>query len=510
MEDRYSVLKRVFGYDRFRPGQEQIIEALLRGQDVMAVMPTGAGKSVCYQVPALLLPGLTLVISPLISLMQDQVRALVAAGVPAAYLNNSLNDRQKELMLRRAREGQYKIIYVAPERLLMPGFAALVHCRPVSMVTVDEAHCISQWGHDFRPSYLQIRTFVEGLAERPVVGAFTATATGQVRRDIEEQLGLRSPLRLVTGFDRPNLRFETQRLTNSDKPHALVDLLLEAGDVPVIVYCSTVRQVEQTAQTLQGLGFAAAAHHGQLPAELRRRTQADFLSDRLQVMVATNAFGMGIDKPNVRMVVHYNMPRDLESYYQEAGRAGRDGEPARCVLLYAPSDVRTAQFFIDKEETEGTGPLVQRQENARLARERLRYMTFYATTQRCLRAELLHYFGQKAPVRCGNCSSCLQPKTVLPAPRPAAPRARPAAPAARAAGLGPGDQQLLAALYAVRKELARRDKLPAFTVCSDAALRQLCTRRPASMAQLLEIPGINEARAQRYGPALLDAVRRYG
>ena len=322
MEDRYGVLKRVFGYDRFRPGQEQIIEALLRGQDVMAVMPTGAGKSVCYQVPALLLPGLTLVISPLISLMQDQVRALVAAGVPAAYLNNSLNDWQKELMLRRAREGQYKIIYVAPERLLMPGFAALVHCRPVSMVTVDEAHCISQWGHDFRPSYLQIRTFVEGLAERPVVGAFTATATGQVRRDIEEQLGLRSPLRLVTGFDRPNLRFETQRLTNSDKPHALVDLLLEAGDVPVIVYCSTVRQVEQTAQTLQGLGFAAAAYHGQLPAELRRRTQEDFLFDRVQVMVATNAFGMGIDKPNVRMVVHYNMPRDLESYYQEAGAGG--------------------------------------------------------------------------------------------------------------------------------------------------------------------------------------------
>ena len=330
MESKQDVLKKVFGYDSFRPGQAEIVDAALAGRDVLAVMPTGAGESVCYQVPALLLPGVTLVVSPLISLMQDQVRALVAAGVAAAYLNSSLTASQQALMLRRARDGWYKIIYVAPERLMTQGFLRFTEAQPVSMVTVDEAHCISQWGHDFRPSYLQIRAFIDQLPARPVITAFTATATARVRRDIEEQLGLKEPFRLTAGFDRPNLQLETRRLSESEKPRALVDFLLDQGDAPGIVYCSTVRQVEETCAMLRGLGIQAAAYHGQMDAARRRQNQEDFLFDRVQVMVATNAFGMGIDKPNVRFIVHYNMPKDLESYYRGPAAPGRAGGPARC------------------------------------------------------------------------------------------------------------------------------------------------------------------------------------
>ena len=299
MENPYSVLKRVFGYDQFRPGQKEIVDAILAGRDVLVVMPTGAGKSICYQVPALMMPGITLVVSPLISLMQDQVRALVAAGVPAAYLNNSLTDNQKALMLRRAQEGRYKIIYVAPERLQMPGFLRFAGEQPISMVTVDEAHCISQWGHDFRPSYLQIRDFIDQLPRRPVVSAFTATATARVREDIEKKLDLDQPFRLTTGFDRPNLRFETMRVISGEKPHALVQFLLEEENAPGIIYCSTIRQVGEVTSLVNRLGIAAASYHGKMDAGERKKNQEDFLYDRIQVMVATNAFGMGIDKPNV-------------------------------------------------------------------------------------------------------------------------------------------------------------------------------------------------------------------
>ena len=319
MSDPHSILKKVFGYDSFRPGQEDIVRRLLDGQDVLAVMPTGAGKSICYQVPALLLPGITIVVSPLVSLMKDQVGALVQAGVAAAFLNNSLTDNQKALMLRRAREGWYKIIYVAPERLEMPGFQRFAQEKLISMVTVDEAHCISQWGQDFRPSYLRIKEFVDSLPNRPVVGAFTATATARVRDDIRSHLELHQPYEVTTGFDRPNLYFETRRALPSQKPKELLDLVLREGDNAGIVYCSTTKQVDETARLLQSRGIRAAAYHAKLDAEVRRKNQDDFLYDRVQIMVATNAFGMGIDKPNVRFVIHYNMPKDLESYYQEAG-----------------------------------------------------------------------------------------------------------------------------------------------------------------------------------------------
>ena len=520
MEDARSILKKVFGYDRFRPGQEEIVRQLLGGRDVLAVMPTGAGKSICYQVPALLLPGITIVVSPLVSLMKDQVGALVQAGVAAAFLNNSLTDNQKALMLRRAREGWYKIIYVAPERLEMPGFQRFAQEQRISMVTVDEAHCISQWGQDFRPSYLRIREFVDSLPERPVVGAFTATATARVREDIRSHLALHEPYEVTTGFDRPNLYFETRKALPSEKPRLLLELVLREGENTGIVYCSTTKQVDETARLLQSRGIRAAAYHAKLDPEVRRKNQDDFLYDRIQIMVATNAFGMGIDKPNVRFVIHYNMPKDIESYYQEAGRAGRDGLPSRCILLYSGTDVRTIRFFIEKEQEADNGlPADVKAEAARKAEERLKYMTFYSTTPRCLRGFMLQYFGEAAPAQCGNCSSCLRAEEAARdiQERAAAAQQRASASARRlaqrprrrpadAADFSEADEKLLAGLYALRKSLAAKQKIPAYLVFSDATLREMVEKKPLSVEELLGITGVGEKKAARYGRLFLSAI----
>ena len=400
-----EILKTYYGYDAFRPGQEAMIDALLSGRDALAIMPTGAGKSVCYQVPALLLPGITLVVSPLVSLMRDQVTALVQMGVPAAFLNSTLTYRQYLLALDRARDGWYKIIYVAPERLETDGFRAFAQAAQISLVAVDEAHCISQWGQDFRPSYLNIPDFVASLPQRPPIGAFTATATPEVRDDIRRLLKLEHPAMVTTGFDRENLYFEVQEPRS--KQTALLELVRSRPGKCGIVYCSTRRAVEDVCAFLQGEGMSATRYHAGLDAEERRKNQEDFLFDRVQVMVATNAFGMGIDKSDVRYVIHYNMPKDLESYYQEAGRAGRDGAPSSCILLYSGQDVRTARFLI--EHGEPREDLDERTLERLRERDlqRLRRMAGYCGTRRCLRQYILQYFGESAPDTCGACYNCL-------------------------------------------------------------------------------------------------------
>ena len=342
--DKNQALKQYFGHDRFRPGQEALIDGILAGRDVMGIMPTGGGKSLCYQVPALLLEGVALVISPLISLMKDQVMALKALGIPAAYLNSSLSLEQQDTVCRRLTEGAYRILYVAPERLETEAFLSAARRLPLSLVAVDEAHCISQWGQDFRPSYLKIRDFLEGLPRRTAVGAFTATATQAVREDILRLLALQDPVCQVTGFDRPNLYFDVLRPRKKDE--ALSRLLHERVGKSGIVYCATRAAVDQVCQALRNQGVAATRYHAGLSEQERRQNQEDFQYDRCPVMVATNAFGMGIDKSNVSFVIHYNMPKSLEAYYQEAGRAGRDGSPADCILLYAPKDVTTAQYLL--------------------------------------------------------------------------------------------------------------------------------------------------------------------
>ncbi len=404
METKESILQRVFGYSAFRGGQEALIDAQLQGRDAFGIMPTGGGKSLCYQIPALLLEGVTLVISPLISLMRDQVIALKNAGVAAAYINSSLTPAQIRLVYRNIQSGMYKIIYVAPERLLTDGFLEAIQARKVSLVTVDEAHCISQWGQDFRPSYLKIVDFLNILTPRPVVSAFTATATETVRQDIAQILQLRDPLRVVTGFDRPNLRFEVQR--PKQKLPALIDLVQQRRDKAGIVYCATRKAVEEVCENLQLNGIAATRYHAGLPDEERRDNQEDFLYDRKTVMVATNAFGMGIDKSNVSYVIHYNMPQSLESYYQEAGRAGRDGAEAECILLYAPGDVQTAKYLIQHPALSGELSQEELEQKQRLDLERLDVMVNYCKTQECLRGYILDYFGQEHESFCGNCSNC--------------------------------------------------------------------------------------------------------
>lgn len=403
--DKHGILREYFGHTEFRNGQEELIDNISAGRDVLGVMPTGAGKSICYQVPALMMNGVTLVVSPLISLMADQVAALVGAGVKAAYINSSLTYPQYCEVFRRAREGRYKIIYVAPERLLTEEFLSLSAELEISMLTVDEAHCVSQWGQDFRPSYLKIAEYVKTLSRRPVVSAFTATATGEVRGDIVQMLGLNDPFVITTGFDRKNLYFGVLR--PSDKFSELTKIIRRNGDRTGIVYCLTRKTVEEVCEKLCATGVAATRYHAGLSDAERRANQEDFICDRKTVMVATNAFGMGIDKSNVSYVVHYNMPKNIEGYYQEAGRAGRDGEPAECILLYSGQDVRTNRFLI--ENCSDDNPEMTEEMRAEVRErdlQRLKEMTFYSTASGCLREFILRYFGERSPSYCGNCSNC--------------------------------------------------------------------------------------------------------
>lgn len=405
MSDKLSVLKDYFGHDSFRDGQEQIVDALLDGRDALCIMPTGAGKSMCYQIPALLFDGVTIVVSPLISLMKDQVGSLVQSGVPAAYINSSLSYPQFLRVLSNTEHGKYKIIYVAPERLLTDGFLDTCKKIKISMVAVDEAHCVSQWGQDFRPSYLKIVSFIKSLENRPIVGAFTATATNDVKEDIKKILRLENPFEITTGFDRPNLFFGV--IKSSSKDEKLIDLIRERGDRSGIVYCATRKNVESVCELLCDNGFSATRYHAGLDEYERRKNQEDFVFDRKNIMVATNAFGMGIDKSNVTYVIHYNMPKNIESYYQEAGRAGRDGGEADCILLYSPKDVRLNRFMIENSEGNDELTIEENEQIRERDFERLKHMTFYSTTNDCLRGFILQYFGGDKKAYCGKCSNCL-------------------------------------------------------------------------------------------------------
>ncbi|WP_407329162.1 DNA helicase RecQ [Bifidobacterium longum] len=419
-----EALTRYFGYDSFRPGQQGIVEALLAGRDVLGVMPTGAGKSVCYQIPAALSPGATLVISPLISLMRDQVDALNDLGLPAAFINTTQTPDEQAMVFAQAAAGQIKLLYVAPERLETGRFRDFAARTPISLIAVDEAHCVSQWGQDFRSSYLGIGDFIAGLPQRPPVGAFTATATERVRRDIVGLLGLRNPAVTVTGFDRPNLYFDVVKLETKYKAAWVARYVADHPDESGIVYCATRKTTEALADTLNQMGHPAVAYHGGMSPDAREVAQRDFITDKVPVVVATNAFGMGIDKSNVRYVIHHNLPESIEAYYQEAGRAGRDGEPSRCTLLWNESDIVTRRRLLDNDyENERLTP--EEQEIVRQSKRRLLDgMVGYCRTTDCLHRYMTRYFGQELSAnagsaagediaadssqsgRCGACSNC--------------------------------------------------------------------------------------------------------
>lgn len=395
IEDAGQALKRYFGYESFRPGQEDLVKAVLGGRDCLGVMPTGAGKSICYQIPATLLDGLTIVISPLVSLMKDQVDGLEDVGIQASFVNSTQDMDEQALALAQAAQGRSKILYVAPERLDAPRFRDFAQRTRISLLAVDEAHCVSQWGQDFRPSYLGIGDFIRSLPERPTVAAFTATATEKVRRDIVYMLGLNDPYVAVTGFDRPNLFFDVIKLETKDKNRWVARYALKHQEDSGIVYCATRKETEALADDLTKVGVSAASYHAGMDAQAREQAQRDFVNDKVQVVVATNAFGMGIDKSNVRYVIHHNMPESIEAYYQEAGRAGRDGEPARCSLLWNESDIVTRRRLLDmdngNERLTGDQAEAVRAEHRRL----LNVMIGYCRTTGCLHQYMLRYFGEE-------------------------------------------------------------------------------------------------------------------
>ena len=605
------VLQQYFGYDDFRPGQEPLIDGILAGRDVLGIMPTGGGKSMCYQIPALLLPGLTLVVSPLISLMKDQVAALNGAGIPAALLNSSLDEASYRETCWQLRQGMHKLLYVAPERLENEGFLRLMQEQEISMIAVDEAHCVSQWGQDFRPSYLKIPDFVARLPHRPVVSAFTATATAEVQADIVQRLELIDPVKIVTGFDRPNLYFEVRRPTQ--KLPLLTQLVEDRAGRSGIIYCATRANVEKVCDHLRQRGIPATRYHAGLSEAERRQNQDDFQFDRAPVMVATNAFGMGIDKSNVSYVFHFNMPKSLEAYYQEAGRAGRDGEAAECILLFAQGDVATAEFFIHQsgDNNEALTPAELEEIQAR-DYQRLEAMVGYCKTSHCLRGHILDYFGQRHEARCGNCGNCRRafvqvditrqaqmilscikraqaklgyyvgavliirtllgskdkrvlelgldtlstygimkgtdkktmrdyldameqagvvtteprhktlrftpasgavlfhgnPVSMTQAAETAAPRKRSAS--APDAPLSDGAERVLTALKQTRRDLAEREGVPLYVIFSNATLADMARRRPTDLEGFLEVSGVGEVKARKYGKAFLRTLAQVG
>ena len=503
----YQTLKHYFGYDTLRPGQQDLMEGILNGIDVLGIMPTGAGKSLCYQVPALMLPGITIVISPLISLMSDQVKALNQAGVHAAYINSSLTENQIRAALLYAAQGQYKIIYVAPERLNTMRFLDFACRADISMVTVDEAHCISQWGQDFRPSYLEIADFLARLPRRPVVSAFTATATERVKQDITGSLHLQNPVTVVTGFDRPNLFFRVvKRKGGKETDNSILNYVKRHEDESGIIYCATKKNVDSVCELLLQHGILAGRYHAGLSLEERKESQDDFTYDRIRVMVATNAFGMGIDKSNVRYVLHYNMPQSLEYYYQEAGRAGRDGEEAECVLFFSKQDIMINKRLLDYKATEGGytagDPAVRANEQ-----RKLNQMIHYCETDECLRQYILNYFGDHSPCICEKCSNCVVTEDEVEENYIETGRAKKKT--AELADLTEEGQELFEKLRKCRSELAAKQGVPPFIICSDKTLKDMCARCPADKTQMADVYGMGAQKTASYGESFAEIIRMF-
>ena len=501
-----QTLKQYFGYDSLRTGQEELINGILAGHDVLGIMPTGAGKSLCYQLPALMLKGITLVISPLISLMSDQVKALNQAGVHAAYINSSLTENQIRMALSYASQGRYKIIYVAPERLNTPRFLDFACNADISMLTVDEAHCISQWGQDFRPSYLEIAGFLTRLPRRPIVSAFTATATERVKNDIVASLGLNNPVTMVTGFDRPNLFFRVvTRKGGSQKDNSIINYVKKHEDESGIIYCATKKNVDKLYTLLNEQGISAGRYHAGLSNDERKQNQEDFTYDRIRVMVATNAFGMGIDKSNVRYVLHYNMPQSLEYYYQEAGRAGRDGEEAECVLFFSKQDIMINKFLLQNKAS--AGDVASDMQKTANDQRKLQQMINYCETDKCLREFILSYFGDITPCICNKCSNCVvvedeEEETYVETGKK---RKK----AAQLAGLNELGAALFEKLRSVRTELAAEKAVPPYIICSDKTLKDICAKLPRDKEQLADVYGMGEQKIQNYGEAFVTAVNSF-
>ncbi len=569
--DKYEALKKYFGYDNFREGQEDLIDAILDNRDVLGIMPTGAGKSFCYQIPALCMEGITIVVSPLISLMMDQVKALNQAGIRAAYVNSALTEKQISKALTYAAAGRYKIIYVAPERLETERFLAFACQANICMVTVDEAHCISQWGQDFRPSYLKILQFIDALPYRPVVSAFTATATPVVKEDIVRILNLQEPKILVTGFDRENLYFGVK--WNKNKDDHLFDYLQNHLEESGIVYCATRKNVDKVCDFLASRGLPVTKYHAGLTAEERKANQEDFIYDRKPIVVATNAFGMGIDKSNVRYVVHYNMPQSLENYYQEAGRAGRDGAAAECIVLYSPQDTIINRYLIENKNENSEMTTEQAETVYKQDIERLNAMVGYCKTSHCLREYILRYFGTNrfksiAGKYCGNCSSCLQSAAsgvyenygygdlwedeayryesryeeadvVRFGSRYENGRQSAARYGGAQAGIygtgyygeaenvsfkpggGAGKSKkpvdeldesqkgLYALLKAKRREIAQEQNVPPYIVFTDRTLLDMCVKAPRTKEEMLKVSGVGENKFGKYGRQFLQCIAEF-
>jgi ATP-dependent DNA helicase RecQ len=503
--DLHETLRRYWGYEQFRPKQEAVIRSLLAGRDVAVIMPTGGGKSLCYQVPAVVAGSTAVVISPLIALMADQAAQLAQMGIPAAFLNSSLSGAEQNDIMRKARAGAYRLLYLSPERLVRDDTIAWLRNVPVGFFAIDEAHCISEWGHEFRPEYRQLRLLREAFPDRPIA-AFTASATKRVRHDLIAQLALHEPDKYISSFHRSNLRYIVRQTDSKTQPRLLLAALRAHADESVIVYAPTIQRVEDTADWLCDKGIAAIPYHAKMGTEARRNNQERWMADDVRVLVGTIAFGLGINKPAVRAVIHLSLPKSVEQYYQEAGRAGRDGLPADCLLLWQKRDAGLLAHFI--------GDIEDNSERQR-AWDRYRTIRNFVESAACRHRQICLHFGETPKWEtCGMCDVCageLECLKLKPVERPqAAVRATPAAASVTPGSAPPSaDPELFRFLREWRNETARREKMPAYIVLQDASIADLCRKRPETFEALLHVSGIGEKRAERYGQEILGVLAAF-